>query len=101
MRPIRASNAKLTATARSPDPSENCGTPVTGPEEVPMTIGVLAVAKAVTGMSPHIVSGDVKVVETGVHELPFQYFITVVDVTREELKQTWAVPAVSPRMDRS
>jgi hypothetical protein len=47
------------------------------------------------------VSGDVKVVETGVHELPFQYFITVVDVTREELKQTWAVPAVSPRMDRS
>jgi hypothetical protein len=43
----------------------------------------------------------VKVLETVVHEFPFQYFITVVDVTKDEVKQTWAVPAVSPRIERS
>lgn len=83
-------------------PSGNCGTPVGGGEvPVPMTIGVLGVASAVTGMSPHTVFGDVKVVETGTQAVPLQYSITVLEVTSEEVKHTFAVPAERPRIERS
>ena len=66
-----------------------------------MTNGVLAVANAVTGMSPH------KVPETNVMPVaetqaePSQYSSTELADARVVPRQTWAVPEVSPRIDRS
>jgi hypothetical protein len=99
LRRIIAGRASATSASI---PSGNCGTPVGGGEvPVPMTIGVLAVASAVTGMSPHTVFGDVKIVETVTQAVPLQYSITVLGVTSGDVKHTFAVPAVKVRIDRS
>lgn len=66
-----------------------------------MTIGVLGVSSAVTGMLPQIVpeEKDIPLAET--QALPSQYNIVVLADASDVVKQTSAVPAVRPVMERS